>query len=112
VVIKDHPLFPEGESMKKLLVAMALGCSMALAAGVAHADGKKGEAAAKEAGCLTCHDVSKKKMGPAFKTAAADLKKAGATTPDKVIATIKSKHTEVKAKEEQLKDIAAWLLTL
>lgn len=98
--------------MKKLLIALTLGSSLALGAGVAHADGKKGEAAAKEAGCLTCHDVAKKKMGPAFKTAAADLKKAGATTPDKVVATIKSKHTEVKAKDDQLKDIAEWLLTL
>lgn len=99
--------------MKKLLIALTLGSTLALASGIAAAqDAKKGEAAAKESGCLVCHDVNKKKMGPAFKTAAADLKKAGATTPDKVIATIKSKHTEVKAKEEDLKNIAAWLLTL
>ena len=97
--------------MKKLLIALTLGSSLALASGVATADAKKGEKVAKEAGCLMCHDVAKKKIGPAFKERGAAFKKEGADA-DKIVATIKSKHSELKAKDEDLKDIAAWLLTM
>ena len=89
-----------------------LGCEVALASGVASAqDAKKGEAAAKEAGCLTCHTVAKKKIGPALKERAAAFKKDGADA-DKIVATVKSKHSELKAGDDDLKNIAAWLLTL
>lgn len=98
--------------MKKLLIALTLGSSLALASGVAAAqDAKKGEAAAKEAGCLKCHDVSKKKIGPAFKERAAAFKKEGANA-DKIVATIKSKHSDLSAKDDDLKNVAAWLLSL
>ncbi|MGE5338287.1 MAG: c-type cytochrome [Gemmatimonadota bacterium] len=98
--------------MKKLLIALAVGSSMALASGVAGAqDAKKGQAEAKESGCLTCHDVAKKKIGPAYKTVAAEMKKSGANV-DKLVADIKAKHSDLKANDGQLKDIAAWILSM
>jgi cytochrome c len=98
--------------MKKLLIALTLGTSLAVASGVAGAqDAKKGQAEAKASGCLTCHDVAKKKIGPAYKTVAAEFKKSGANA-DKVVADIKSKHSDLKANDAQLKDIAAWILSM
>ncbi len=53
------------------LLAMTLVASIGLAAGnLAHAQ----EALAKSSGCLNCHAVDTKKMGPAFKDVAAKYK--------------------------------------
>ncbi|NCS66536.1 MAG: cytochrome C' [Hydrogenophilales bacterium CG03_land_8_20_14_0_80_62_28] len=58
--------------MKKISAAVA---AIALfAAGSALAAG--GDELAKKNGCLTCHDVSAKKMGPTFKDIAAKSDKA------------------------------------
>ncbi len=99
--------------MNKLLIASALACSLALASGVAAAqDAKKGEAIVKEAGCFTkCHDMDKKKKGPAFKVSAAKFKKEGMDA-NKIVADIKEAHEDMKLKDDELKNVAAWLLTL
>lgn len=97
--------------MKKILTALAVTSALAFAGNAAAQDAKKGEASAKESGCLTCHDVAKKKIGPSLKDVAAGLKKAGANV-DKTVAAIKAKHADTKAKDDDLKHIAAWVLTL
>lgn len=96
----------------KLITAMVVAGSLALVSGLANAE-SKGEGVAKKSGCLTCHDVAKKKMGPAYKDAAAKFKKEGMNA-DKVVADIKSKdvHKTVKASDGDLHEIAEWLLTL
>ena len=55
--------------MKSYLIAALAVASVAFA-GAAQAD----EAMAKEKGCLGCHAVDKKKMGPGFKDVAAKYK--------------------------------------
>ncbi len=53
-----------------LMVVTALG--LVCAAAVARADA--GLDLAKQSGCLNCHDVDKKKLGPAYKDVAAKYK--------------------------------------
>ena len=55
--------------MKSIVMAAALAAGIA-AAGVANAQ----EALAKSSGCMTCHAVDTKKMGPSFKDTAAKFK--------------------------------------
>ncbi len=93
--------------MNKILVSITIGATL-LAAGL---PAMASEALAKSNGCLMCHDMAKKKMGPAFKTSAAELKKAGADA-DKVLAAIKAKHKDLKANDADLKALASWILTL
>jgi len=55
--------------MKSIVIAAVAAAAM-MSAGAVSAQ----EAAAKSAGCMTCHDVSAKKMGPSFKEVAAKYK--------------------------------------
>ena len=54
----------------KVIVIAAIAAVGIAAAGSANAQ----EALAKSSGCLNCHDVSAKKMGPSFKEVAAKYK--------------------------------------
>lgn len=92
--------------MKSIVIAAVAAVAM-MSAGAASAQ----EAAAKSAGCMTCHDVSAKKMGPAFKEVAAKYKgKAdAAATLEAKLAGAKG-HPEVKAKGDELKGIVKWVL--
>jgi cytochrome c len=84
------------------VVAAGLAC-----AGTASAQ----EALAKSSGCMNCHDMATKKIGPAFKDVAAKYKgKADApATLEKKLATAAG-HPEVKAKGDELKGILKWVL--
>jgi cytochrome c len=94
--------------MKSIVIAAVVAVGMATA-GTASAQ----EALAKSSGCLNCHDVATKKMGPAFKEVAAKYKgkaDAEATLVTK-LSTAKG-HPEVKAKGDDLKGIVKWVLSL
>jgi cytochrome c len=94
--------------MKSIVIAAVVAAGMATA-GTASAQ----EALAKSSGCLNCHDVATKKMGPAFKEVAAKYKgkaDAEATLVTK-LSTAKG-HPEVKAKGDDLKGIVKWVLSL
>lgn len=93
--------------MRTLLVSMSIGAALLTAGMPASAS----EELAKTSGCLTCHAVDKKKMGPALKAAGAAFKKSGADA-DKVAAAIKAKHPDTKASAADLKAIGGWILTL
>jgi cytochrome c551/c552 len=99
--------------MKKLLIASAIGLAFALAGGAASAqDAKKGPELIKSQGCTEkCHAVDTKKKGPAFKVAGEKFKKAGKDV-NAIVKDIKEAHDDMKANDAQLKDVAAWLLTL
>ena len=92
--------------MKRFLtitaVALALG-----AAGTACAD----EALAKANGCLNCHAVATKKMGPALKDIAAKYK-GNANAEAELTAKLAEgkKHPAVKAKPEDTKTLVKWVL--
>jgi cytochrome c len=81
-----------------VLVCAAAG---ALLAGAVHAQGTD---ALKAAGCLGCHEMEKKKVGPALKDIAAKYK-GDASAADKLVAKIKDGkgHPKSKAPDDQLK---------
>ena len=93
--------------MKWILISVT--ASIALAgAGTAAAS----EALAKADGCLNCHAVDTKKVGPAFKEIAAKYKgkaDAEATLVDKL--SKGSGHPATKAKPDDLKSIVKWVLS-
>ncbi len=94
--------------MKSIVIAAVAAVAIG-AAGSASAQ----EALAKSSGCMNCHDVATKKMGPAFKDVAAKYKgKAdAAATLEAKLAGAKG-HPEVKAKGDDLKGIVKWVLSL
>jgi cytochrome c len=90
-------------------IAMAVTASIALAA--AGAAGAQ-EALAKSSGCLNCHAVDTKKMGPAFKDVAAKYKgqaDAEATLVAKVSGG--KGHPAVKASGDDVKSLIKWVLS-
>ena len=74
---------------------------MLLAASLAHAQpaGKNPEAIAREAGCLGCHSVAAKKVGPSFRDVAKKHSKQG----DKIAAVLKAD----KDHADSIKDLDA-----
>ena len=91
------------------LIAMAAVASIALAAaGTANAQ----EALAKSAGCMNCHAVDTKKVGPAFKEVAAKYK--GKADAEKTLTDKLSKgegHPAVKASPADITSLVKWVLS-
>jgi cytochrome c len=81
-----------------------------------------GAALAKQSGCLTCHAVDKKMVGPAFKDVAAKYKgnaEAAAKLAKKVrtggagsFGSTPMLATPAKVSDDDIKNIVAWILTL
>jgi len=99
--------------MTDRLVTTIVGIGLALAMGSTQAqDAKMAEAKAKEAGCLECHAVSSKKVGPAFKEVAKKFPKQG----DKILAAVKAdkNHADMikDVKDADLKTVADWIASL
>ena len=94
--------------MKSIVAVSVLSMGLALAAPV-----QAQEAAAKSAGCLNCHAVDTKKVGPAFKDVAKKYK-GQADAADKLTAEIKAAkgHPAVKASEAEIKGIVSWVLAM
>lgn len=96
--------------MKTLLVSTMIVAGLAFG-GAAHAqDAAK---LADSAGCMKCHDVSKKKMGASFKSVAAKYKgKADAETT--IVAKLKSGegHPKTEASDADLAAITKWVLAM
>ncbi len=92
--------------MKTIMMAAVVAVGLA-AAGAANAQEDK----AKAGGCLNCHAVDTKKLGPAFKEVAAKYKgKADAEAMLVTKISTAKGHPEVKAKGDDLKDIVKWVL--
>ena len=91
----------------KLFVIAAIAAVGIAATGSAHAQ----EALAKSSGCMTCHDIATKKMGPAFKEVAAK-NKGKADAEAKIVAKLSAAkdHPEVKAKGDDVKTLVKWVL--
>lgn len=94
--------------MRSIVIAAVVAVGMA-AAGTANAQ----EALAKSSGCLTCHDIDTKKMGPAFKEVAAK-NKGKADAEAKLAAKVSGAkdHPKVTASEGDVKNVIKWVLTL
>jgi len=92
--------------MKALIVAVATTAGL-MATGVANASADL----ATKAGCMNCHAVDTKKMGPAFKDVAAKNKGNASAAAD-ITAKLQSGkgHPAVKASDDDLKAIVTWVL--
>jgi cytochrome c len=105
--------------MKALMLTIALAGSM-LVAGQANAEDAK--ALAQKSGCLACHSVDAKVLGPAYKDVAAKYKgDKGAEA--KLVAKVKAGGSGVwgpmpmpanspQVKDEDIKTIVHWVLSL
>lgn len=95
--------------MKRTVIAIAI----LAAVGFGSAARAAGMDVAKEHGCLTCHDVDKKKVGPSYKDVSAKLK--GKKVEDGM-AAMKAKpvHKSVleKTNDSALKEIIQWVMSL
>jgi cytochrome c len=108
----------QGDSMKVLLTMIA--AATVLLAGQANA--ADGQALAQKSGCLACHSVDKKVLGPSYKDVAAKYKgDKGAEA--KLVAKVKAGGSGVwgpmpmpanspQVKDEDIKTIVQWVLTL
>ncbi|GMV47724.1 MAG: hypothetical protein AMXMBFR66_31220 [Pseudomonadota bacterium] len=94
--------------MRTVLIASAVTASV-LFAGVAHANPQLAEA-----NCGKCHEMDKKKKGPSYKTTAAKWK-GKANAEAEMFKLVKDKdgdHPEIKAKDDDIKTVIKWILTL
>jgi cytochrome c len=94
--------------MKLITIAMVAAVGLA---GAGFAQAEDGAALAQKSGCMTCHAVDAKKMGPSFKDLSAKFK--GKSDAD-VVAAIKAskRHGSVKASDDDLKALGKWILSL
>jgi cytochrome c len=94
------------------LIAMATMVSISLAAMAIPATSNAQEALAKSSGCLNCHAVDTKKIGPAFKDVAAKYK-GKADAEAMLVAKISGgkEHPAVKASGDDVKALVKWVLS-
>ncbi len=106
--------------MKVLFMAVAAAGSLMLADTVAAASAA--EALAQKNGCLACHSVQQKVLGPSFKDVAAKYK-GDKTAETKLIEKIKKGGSGVwgpipmpghspQVKDEDIKTIVQWILKM
>ncbi len=94
--------------MKLIMIALASAAALT-AAGMAQA--QDGAALAQKSGCMNCHAVDAKKMGPSFKDVSAKFK--GKSDKDVVAAVKAAKpHASSKASDDDLAAIGKWILSL
>jgi cytochrome c len=94
--------------MKSFLIAAVAVASVAFAGGA-----QASEALAKDKGCLACHALDKKKMGPGFKDVAANYK-GKADAEGTIVTKLKTGkgHPAVKASDDELKTLVKWVLAM
>ena len=94
--------------MKMMVMAAVIAAGLA-ATGIANAS----EDLAKSSGCMTCHAMDTKKMGPSFKDIAAKYKgKADAQAT--LVANLKSGkgHPAVKSSDADTATLVKWILAM
>lgn len=108
--------------MKALLLAILAASSMLVAAQANAADAKAAEALAQKSGCLACHSIDKKVLGPAYKDVAAKYK-GDKSAEAKLVEKVKKGGSGVwgpmpmpanspQVKDEDIKTIVQWILSL
>ena len=106
--------------MKKFLLATLVAHAICATSAFA-AEASAGQALAQKSGCLACHSVDKKVLGPSYKDVAAKYKSdKGAAA--KLIAKVKTGGSgtwgdmamppNAHVKDEDIKTIVEWILTL
>ena len=108
--------------MKALLLTIAAAGSMLVAAQVNAADAAAAQALAQKSGCLACHSIDKKILGPAYKDVAAKYK-GDKTAEAKLIEKVKKGGSGTwgpmpmpanspQIKDADIKTIVEWVLSL
>ena len=93
--------------MKMIVLTLAASITL-VATGTASAQ----EALAKSSGCLNCHAVDTKKVGPAFKDIAAKYKGKADAEATLVAEVSQGKgHPAVKASPDDVKSLVKWVLS-
>jgi cytochrome c len=100
--------FHRGASMKSIVIAAVTAVGM-VAAGTAYAAGEAD--LAQKSGCMTCHAVDTKKMGPSFKDIAAKYK-GKADAEAKIVKALDSGegHPKSKAAPAENVTLVKWIL--
>jgi cytochrome c len=95
-----------GETMKSLKLAV-LAAALLSVAGVAQASADL----AQKSGCMNCHAVDSKKMGPSFKDIAKKYKGNASAEAD-LVAKLKAGkgHPAVKTSDDDTKALVKWVL--
>ncbi|MDP3679028.1 MAG: c-type cytochrome [Methylotenera sp.] len=108
--------------MKALLLTIAAAGSLLVAAQVNAADAAAAQALAQKSGCLACHSVDKKVLGPAFKDVAAKYK-GDKTAEAKMVEKVKKGGSGTwgpmpmpanspQVKDADIKTVVEWVLSL
>ena len=107
--------------MKITMILCAAAAAAAFGAGAHAADAKAGEALAKTSGCLACHTVDKKLIGPSYKDIADKYRGNKAAEAD-LVAKVKNGSKGVwgdipmtanaHVKDEDIRAIVQWVLSL
>jgi|SRR5450830_209666 len=108
--------------MKALLLTIAAAGSMLVAAQANAVDAAAAQALAQKSGCLACHSVDKKILGPAYKDVAAKYK-GDKTAEAKLVAKVKAGGSGVwgpmpmpanspQVKDADIKTVVEWVLSL
>jgi cytochrome c len=100
--------------MKRFVISAAVALAASgFASSPFAADAARAQDEAKEHGCLGCHEIDKKKVGPGFKDISAKLK---GKKVDEGMAAMKEKpvhkSTLRKTSDSSLKEIMEWVLSL
>ena len=107
--------------MKTLVTLLAAAAAATLAAGAHAADAKTGEALAKSSGCVACHTVDKKLVGPSYQQIAERYRKdkgAEASLIQKVKAGGKGVWGDIPmppnahVKDADIKTLVQWILSI
>lgn len=108
--------------MKALLLTIATAGSLLLTAQVNAADAAAAQALAQKSGCLACHSIDKKVLGPSFKDIAAKYK-GDKTAEAKMIEKVKKGGSGTwgpmpmpanspQVKDADIKTVVVWVLSL
>jgi len=107
--------------MKSAVISLAAVACLALGIDAQAADASAGEALVKSSGCLACHSVDKKLVGPAYKDIAQKYRNDKGA-PERLAKKVKeggkgvwgdipmTPNTHVK--DADIKTIVAWILSL
>ena len=107
--------------MKSLVTGFAAAIVAAFAAGAQAADAKAAEALARQSGCLACHTVDKKLVGPSYRQIAdryRNDKSAAANLFKKVKEGGKGAWGDIPmtpnahVKDQDIKTIVQWILSI
>ena len=107
--------------MKGFITGPAIAAGLALASGALAADPQAGEALAKNSGCLACHALDKKLVGPAYKDIAAKYRNDKGAEAN-LIKKVKSGGKDVwgdvpmppnaHVKDDDIKTVVQWILSI